>query len=199
MNRIPDCGAVVLCGGESSRMGVDKASLPFRESTMLSCVVQILQDLVTPVCVVASPGQILPELPDGVIVGRDPRSGEGPLTGLLEGFRLLQGRVSRFFCSSCDAPLLQPDVVRLIAKKSEPGEIAAPFDGKFWFPLCAVYCLSLYDRIATASPPVGSPSELLRRSRTVPVSLEELRIIDPELFSLVNVNTIEEYHRALEL
>ena len=65
-------GAIILCGGKSSRMGRDKASLPFGPELMLQRVVRLLGEVVDPrkIVVVAAPGQSLPELPAGVTVAQ---------------------------------------------------------------------------------------------------------------------------------
>ena len=47
-------GGIVLCGGKSTRMGRPKLSLPFGDETMLSRVVRIVSQVVSPVVVVAS-------------------------------------------------------------------------------------------------------------------------------------------------
>jgi molybdenum cofactor guanylyltransferase len=66
-----DLGAVVLCGGESRRMGVPKAWLPFGPERLLQWVVRLVGVVSRPI-VVAAPGQELPELPTGVSIVRDP-------------------------------------------------------------------------------------------------------------------------------
>jgi molybdenum cofactor guanylyltransferase len=53
---------IILCGGRSSRMGRPKAWLPFGSEFMLQRVVRILSDVVSPIAVVAAPGQDLPPL-----------------------------------------------------------------------------------------------------------------------------------------
>ena len=50
-------GGIVLCGGESRRMGRPKAWLPFGDELMLQRVVRILGEVVNPIVVVAAPGQ----------------------------------------------------------------------------------------------------------------------------------------------
>ena len=47
-------GGIVLCGGESRRMGRDKASLPFGPETLLQRVVRQLASQVFPIVVVAA-------------------------------------------------------------------------------------------------------------------------------------------------
>ena len=61
-------GAVVLCGGESRRMGRAKAWLPFGSEVLLQRVVRLVGAVARPIVVVAAPGQQLPELPAGVAI-----------------------------------------------------------------------------------------------------------------------------------
>src|ERR1043165_2456560 len=66
-------GAIILCGGKSSRMGRDKATLPFGGELMLARVVRLLSEAVDPqgIVVVAAPNQSLPEVPAPVMIARD--------------------------------------------------------------------------------------------------------------------------------
>ena len=66
---------IVLCGGQSSRMGRPKAWLPFGDEVMLTRVVRRLAEVVAPIVVVAAPGQEVPALPAEVEVVRDPERG----------------------------------------------------------------------------------------------------------------------------
>src|SRR3954452_17592579 len=86
-----ELGAVILCGGESRRMGRPKAWLPFGPEVMLQRVVRLVGEAagVGPIAVVAAPGQEVPSLPDRVTVVRDEVSGRGPLQGLAAGLAAL--------------------------------------------------------------------------------------------------------------
>ena len=58
-----DSAAIVLAGGQSSRMGSPKAALDWHGSTLLRRVTGIMGRVVAgPVVVVSAPGQVLPEL-----------------------------------------------------------------------------------------------------------------------------------------
>src|SRR5207244_3557337 len=72
-------GGIVLCGGQSKRMGRPKAWLPFGDEVMLPRVVRLLGEIVKPVVVVAAPGQDVPPLPADMSVVRDEEKGRGPL------------------------------------------------------------------------------------------------------------------------
>src|SRR5438876_9951681 len=97
-------GGIILCGGQSKRMGKPKAWLPIAGEIMLPRVVRLLGEAVSPIVVVAAPGQDLPRLPDNVLIARDEEQGRGPLQGLAAGLTALQGRVDAAFASSCDVP-----------------------------------------------------------------------------------------------
>ena len=53
-------GGVILCGGESRRMGRPKAWLPFGPETLLQRVVRLIGEVVNPLVVVAAPDQDVP-------------------------------------------------------------------------------------------------------------------------------------------
>src|SRR5262245_54263717 len=72
---------IVLCGGQSKRMGRPKAWLPFAGELMLPRVVRLLGEVVAPIVVVAAPDQAVPPLPAHVAVVRDEAKGRGPLQG----------------------------------------------------------------------------------------------------------------------
>src|SRR5438067_9531933 len=95
-------GGIVLCGGQSKRMGRPKAWLPFGGELLLPRVVRILQQVVSPIVVVAAPGQDVPPLPDRISIVRDPEEGRGPLQGLAAGLEALRGNVDAVYLSSCD-------------------------------------------------------------------------------------------------
>ena len=63
-------------------MGQPKALLPFGTETMLSRVVRILREVVSPIVVVAAQGQMLPQLPPDILLARDEQEALGPLAGL---------------------------------------------------------------------------------------------------------------------
>src|SRR5215469_6127242 len=108
-------GAVVLCGGESRRMGRPKAWLPFGPERMLQRVVRLVGTVARPIVVVAAPGQELPDLPEGVAIVRDPIAGRGPLQGLAAGFAALSDPVEVVYATATDVPFLQPEWITRLA------------------------------------------------------------------------------------
>src|SRR5438105_2798339 len=105
-------GGIVLCGGQSKRMGRPKAWLPFGRELMLQRVVRLLAEAVQPIVVVAAPDQEVPPLPSDIAVVRDEREGRGPLQGLAAGLTALPAGIDVAYLSSCDVPFLRPAFVQ---------------------------------------------------------------------------------------
>jgi molybdopterin-guanine dinucleotide biosynthesis protein A len=191
-------GGIVLCGGQSSRMGRPKAWLPFGGELMLPRVVRLLREAVEPVVVVAAPGQDVPPLPPEVAVVRDEEQGRGPLQGLAAGLHALRGKVDAAYLSSCDVPFLKPAFVRRLVELLGDADVCVPRAGGYHHPLAAVY------RLAVA----GAAERLLAENRLRPFFLfeqvptrvvgpDELAGVDPAWQTLRNLNTPDDYESAL--
>ncbi len=188
-------GGVVLCGGRSSRMGRPKAWLPVGDEVMLQRVVRILRTVLSPVVVVAAPGQDVPELPADVIVTRDEIEGKGPLGGLSAGLAAMADRADAVYLSACDVPFLTAAFVARMASFLTPEiDIAVPDVGGYKHPLAAVYRTSVAGEVAKLlAADRLRMTDLFDAVRTRVVTDAEL----PEAQSLRNLNTPEEYAAAL--
>ncbi len=200
-------------------MGRSKALLPFGDEVLLQRVVRKLIPIVQPIVVIAAAEQELPDLSDEwlrakqdlsykvatgtnsqsiVRIARDPIEYRGPLAGLAVGMAQLRGEVDVVYASACDAPLLRTEFVQMMLDALGDAEIAVPFDGRYHHPLAAVYRLSVLPVIEELlAADRLRPVFLFERCRTREVPLDELRRVDPELDSLCNTNTPEEYAAAL--
>jgi molybdopterin-guanine dinucleotide biosynthesis protein A len=180
-------------------MGQAKAWLPFGEETLLTRILRVLEPLVACRIVVAAPSQALPPLPDGVILARDRREGCGPLEGLWAGLSAGVPHADVFYASSCDAPLLKPAFVnRLFELMGPEDQIVVPRDDRHFHPLAAVYHRSVLPAVAELlAEDRLRPYFLFERVHTRAVDTAQLRDVDPQLDSLRNLNTPEEYQAAL--
>ena len=188
---------IILCGGQSKRMGRPKAWLPFGDELMLPRVVRLLSEVASPIVVVAAPDQDLPPVPPDITVVRDEERGRGPLQGLAAGLETLIGRADAAYVSSCDVPFLRPQFVRRMIELLGEASICVPKVGEHHHPLAAVYRVSVLPAVR----------QLLARDRLRPFFLfeaEPTRVVlaeeladDPQLQSLRNLNTPEEYDAAL--
>ncbi|MBC8355725.1 MAG: molybdenum cofactor guanylyltransferase [Planctomycetes bacterium] len=193
-------GGIVLCGGESKRMRLPKATLPFGPELMLQRVVRLLSDVVEPIVVVAAAGQRLPELPAGTIVTHDERESRGPLEGLRAGLMAIAPHVDAAYATSCDTPLLSGAFVERMTAELGEHNAVVPVDGEFYHPLAAVYRT---DTVASMEQLLNQEKlrtcDIFESLTTNRVSIQELRGVDSKLLTLMNVNTPAEYLKALEL
>src|SRR5262249_770790 len=141
--RFMHVGGIVLCGGQSKRMGRPKAWLPFAGETLLARVVRLLGEVVSPLVVVAAPEQEVPPLPAAITLVRDAEQGRGPLQGLAAGLAALRGRAEAAYLSSCDVPFLRPAFIRRLIDLLSDRAICVPHVGDFHHPLAAIYRLEV--------------------------------------------------------
>lgn len=195
-------GAIILCGGKSSRMGRDKATLPFGPELMLQRVVRLLSEVVDPsrIAIVAAKGQQLPILPSTVTITRDEHQGRGPLEGFSAGLDGIPNEVDAVYATSCDVPLLVPAFVSRMFQLLEDHEIAVPIENEKFHPLAAVYRPSVRRHVQKLLAAGRMRLRfLLDEADTRIVPIEELRAIDPELRTLLNLNHSEDYREALKM
>ena len=201
-------GAVVLAGGRSSRMGAPKAALEWHGSTLLRRTVGIAARATGgPVVVVRASGQDLPALPEATIVVDDPREGKGPVQGIAAGLAALASLADTAFVTSTDLPFLHPAFIRAVLRPLDaPGggpDVALPVARGYQQPLAAAYRTSL----------AGLAERLVKEGRLRPAFLfaecsltrlddaalladPVLAALDPDLDSVLNVNTPDDYQAA---
>jgi molybdopterin-guanine dinucleotide biosynthesis protein A len=189
---------MILCGGRSSRMGRDKAWLPFHGETLLQRASRRLARTAWPVAIVAHPGQKLPPLPSDLIIAHDREEGRGPMQGLAAGLCALEPHVQTVFVCSCDMPFLQTALMQLLWRLLGDHCLCIPETEGTLHPLAAVYRAEVRataERMLDAG--VRSLRRLVNEVRTRVVGASELRDVDPHLRSLLSINTPEAYLTAL--
>lgn len=189
---------IVLCGGASRRMGQPKETLPFGNELMLPRVLRLLGAAVDTRVVVAGPGQTLPALPPDVRIVRDRAEGHGPLEGLYRGLSAVRHDADAAYVTACDVPLLQPALVRYLLSLLGSYDVVVPVDGPLHHPLAAVYRPQLVDTIGEMLD--QNQRRLIcfyDRVATHRVDIQQLRRVDRDLLSLLNLNSPEDYQRAL--
>lgn len=198
-----DASGVVLAGGRSSRMGTPKASLEWHGSTLLYRTAAVLGRAVEgSVVAVAAPAQPLPPLPPHVQVVSDPVQGLGPMQGLAAGLAAVADHASVAFVCSTDLPFLHPAFVRRVLRGfTDPTvDVVLPVARGFRQPLAAGYRTKLAELIAKLLAEGNLRPGMLFDHCTVhqldDAALRadvDLSRHDPELASVVNVNTPDEY------
>lgn len=155
--------AIVLCGGQSRRMGRPKALLPWFGRTLIEHVLATLEDCVDERIVVTSEALSLGALALAarVVVDREPA--RGPLAGLRDGLEATTAE--QVFVTACDSPFLTVEhVERLFARARSGARAAAPVADGFVQVLSAVYPGGAgREAAALLAAGISSPTALLER------------------------------------
>jgi molybdopterin-guanine dinucleotide biosynthesis protein A len=175
-------------------MGRPKAWLPFGGVPLLLRIVERLRSAFDEVLVVGADGRELPDA--GVPVVHDTRDALGPLGGLEAALRSTSA--ARVLAVSCDAPFLQPALLRRLASLADGHPAAVPRREGRLHPLLAVYSRALLPRVSRLLDEGRlRPLFLLEEAGARIVEEDELRDCDPSGLSFVNLNTPEDYEAAV--
>ena len=185
---------IVLCGGRSTRMGQDKASLIFGGETMIERAVRVMHEVADEVIVVARAEQ---PMPAGVRAVHDPVEDLGPLAGIVAG--LLASSTDVNVIVACDMPLVRAAVLRRLAELRGDADICVAVADGHASPLCAVY----RKHVGSVGQTLLDAGErrvmaLLDRVATKRVDATALRDLDPDLESFISCDTPEEFSAALK-
>ena len=124
---------IILAGGQSSRMGQDKAQLPWCGGTLLSAIVDKLSLLCREI-VIVGPRR---DLDREVRWIQDRYPGRGPLAGLHAG--LAEAAFPGAIVLPCDMPGVPVSLLTRLATDSAGADIVIPVHKAGCEPLCAWY------------------------------------------------------------
>ena len=172
-------------------MGRDKASLPYKGTTLLERTASIVSPRCAPVFVIAAPGQALPKVEAEVL--RDEARGVGPLLATGRGLRAAAdaGLELAFVCA-VDMPLLEVELIDELAGPAVRlgADVVLPWDGRDHY-LAGIYRTSLAGRVEE----LVAAGE--RSMRALVDSVDTQRIVMPQQPSLTNVNTAADLSTTL--
>jgi len=136
--------AIILAGGDSSRMRTHKALLPLFGASLIEKIIESLGGLFTEIVISARSKELYQFLPYPVVIDKAP--GYGPLMGILCGLEVSSNPVN--FVIACDIPDVNLNFLAGMASLTDDYEIVVPVtkDNKYE-PLFAFYNKSLISRI----------------------------------------------------
>lgn len=192
MSRFENVTGVILAGGRSSRMGSNKALLPYRGGRFIEAISRQLAELFREVIIVTNHPEQYAFLPFRKV--RDIFPGMGPLAGIHAGLAASSGEAA--FVAACDMPYLNTGLIRRLVHSSGSECVVIPETPRGPEPLHAIYgkgCLVEIEAALHAGQKrirsFFSQSSIL----TIPAS--EVALFDPDFTSFCNINTPQEYFR----
>ena len=181
--------AIIMAGGESRRMGVDKSMLPFKGCALIETIAEQLRDSFSQILISANEVEKFAFLDLPIIRDRVP--GQGPLMGIASALEASDNELN--FVVACDIPYIDLRYVRRMLTEADGVDAVVPTAaGEKYEPLFAVYCKSSLGAInETLSLGKRKISDVFSRCRVRYIELDTA-----DWFT--NINTMSEYNDFLE-
>ena len=198
-----DITGIILSGGKSRRMGVNKSFLKLGNKHVIEIISGLMRELFGKVILITNEPFLYSFLK--LDIYEDIYKNIGPLGGIHSG--LTHSQTEKNFIISCDIPLISIDTIRFIADFPSGKSIIVPYADGYTQQLCGVYsksCLGFIEEIVLS---------LEKRSdvKKCPV-LELIEKTGGEVFNIekempsgykpnmfLNMNDIRNYRNAAEL
>ena len=189
---IADCTAIIMAGGESQRMGRDKANLVLGKQTLLQHVVSIVRPLFPQLLVSVREPRTDIDLPQIC----DEYANAGPLAGVCAG--LAQATTSWVFAVATDMPFLQPALIEYLAQQRNGFQAVVPVVHGHLQPLATFYSASCLEVIQSllSGPGKHSLRAALEQLNVRYVDESELLAADPGLRSFFDLDTPQDLAMA---
>jgi molybdopterin-guanine dinucleotide biosynthesis protein A len=144
--RFPEAAtAIILCGGQSRRMGSDKAMLELGGSPMIATIAAQLSGNFNEVLISGDPGKY--SFP-GIRTVPDMEANRGPLMGLLSTLRVSRSELN--WITTCDMPEPNLAFVRKMIRRIGDYAAVVPVDANGWKqPLVGLYRKAVAETIET--------------------------------------------------
>lgn len=179
-------------------MGTDKALLPLSDtphSTFLTHLAATLSSSCDEVLLVArddAQAARYRAAAAGIRIVTDRVPNYGPLMGIASGLNAMQAE--KALVVAVDMPFVQAALVSWLLARARSDAITVPMVSDVAQVLFAVYPHSLLPLIETAiTQGRRDPRSLLTNAPVQYIQEAQLRVIDPQLRSFINVNTPEEW------
>ena len=184
---------IILAGGKSRRLGMDKAFLRFRGQALIQHALGVMRALSDDVMVVANDQESYQHL--GARLVGDVYPNGASLGGIYAG--LLAARHPQGLVVGCDMPFLSLALLRYMISLAKAHDVVMPRYGTYLEPLHAIYhvnCLPKMRELIEAGQ--LRISEVFCNLPTRFVTEGEIALFDPDKLSFFNINTPEDLERA---
>ncbi len=187
---------IILAGGRSSRLNVNKAFLKLGSTVVFDKLLGIFRGLFDDIIIVANNPRRFKRY--GVLVVKDAIVNKMALGGIYSG--LIHSKNKYNFIAACDMPFINPRVVEYMKGFCGVYDVIVPRTAKGIEPLHAIYsknCIhNIEQKIAEGEL---KTSAFYPRLKVKEISEKKLTRFDPALLSFFNINTQTDYKKALSI
>lgn len=192
-----DITGVILSGGRSSRMGVNKSFLKLGNQTIIERIIDLIKSIFSEVIIITN-------TPDeykffNLPLYEDIYKWKGPLAGIHSA--LVHSKTDKVFVISCDVPLMSREMIEYIIKHKSEKPIVFCEAAGYHQPLVGVYSKKILSEIEKFI----SNNEMNDKSFHQFLKIVEAEIIHPEKSDFYkdelffNVNRPEDFEQIKKL
>jgi molybdopterin-guanine dinucleotide biosynthesis protein A len=202
---LPRVSALVLAGGQSRRMGRDKALLDFNGAPLITRVIARVRQVCAEVIIVANDASTYTQF--GLSVIGDIYPGKGSLGGIFSGLQAVHAEYA--LAVACDMPFLSEVLLRYLISLAPQADVVIP---RAHAPIGKARRATRYDQLAVKESGLQATHAIYSKRCLQPMRahlrVDDLRTInffdevrvrvvepdeiapfDPQFLSLFNVNT----------
>lgn len=189
--------AVILAGGDSKRMGTNKAFLKLGNKSLIEIIFQKLDSLFSEVIVVTDHLEEFSYLPVKLAGDVITQGEKSALRGIHAG--LLSSTAPASFVVACDMPFISLPLVNFMANFASRYDAVIPRIESYYQPLFAFYHRTTLKVITSfLEKNLFKIAGFYPEINIKEIHEETVRYFDPLMLSFFNINTKEDYALAKE-
>ncbi|MGI6319028.1 MAG: molybdenum cofactor guanylyltransferase [Dethiobacteria bacterium] len=193
MTKLP-LSAVILAGGDSKRMGTNKAFLRLEDSNLIDLVFNRVNSLFAETIVVSDRLEELAYLPAKLTKDLYTGVEKSALRGIHAGLTVSSYPAS--FVIGCDMPFFSLSLINYMSRFAIQYDVVVPRHGEHFQPLFAFYNKTTLDLILERLKENKLKiSDLYRSLRIKDIGEDTIKEFDPHFFSFNNINTRDDYYK----
>lgn len=186
---------IILAGGESKRIGENKAFLSIKGKRIIERTTELFLDIFSRVIIVTNSPLEFQFLNIRIVTDVFPKMGS--LGGIYTGLFYCPTEKAMFV--ACDMPFLNKKVIEYLISLCKGYDIIIPRTNRQYEALHAIYsksCVPFIEKyLVSGEKKIINFLNFFPDSKIRGVSNEEIQKIDPELKSFININTKEDYNK----
>ncbi len=193
--------AIILAGGKSTRVGLNKSKdqIKFAGRPLIDWVISkltSLDNLKEENIIIVGPKEKYPHFKRVV---QDIFPQKGPLGGIFSGLKASNSQYN--LVVACDMPFLEVKLLQYMREEIDSNDIIIPrYNRGYIEPLCAIYskkCLEVMEKNIQSG--ILSVRKIFPYLKIKYIEEEEVKKYDPKFYSFFNVNFKHDFRKAEEL
>ncbi|UMZ72910.1 molybdenum cofactor guanylyltransferase [Natranaerofaba carboxydovora] len=191
---------IILAGGDSKRMGKNKALLDLCGKPLIEWVFENIKQVTDEVIIVTDKPHLYENIPAKKISDKISCEGKNPLVGIYSGLCVSNSRYN--IAVACDMPFISISLARAMFEEANKGqhEVVVPHIDGHLEPLCAVYHREtrflIEDWLKRGKFKIP---DIYEHFKTKFLSEKFCLNYDPELYSFLNLNYPSDFDKAKEI